>query len=126
MDVSLLTQAGSSFGRRIERRPGVACLPLALFVLALNCAETRAGAATTTTNLGVGATVLPSCLVSTGSSAGTPGSATSECDNFGDGSVTISRDLTSSTPAPAGSRKKAPAGDTGSDEAGVTYVTIIY
>ena len=88
-----------------------------LFAASLGAAP--ASAETRSANLGVTATVQPSCLVSTQS-----GSATTSCSNFGDGSVAIERDRpraeSGSSSAPG---RSATAAQRPND---VTYVTITY
>ena len=94
-------------------RPALGLLVAAQLVAAPALAETRQA------SLGVTATVLPSCVVSTQG-----GSASTFCSNFGDGSVAIERERpraeSSGDPAP---RESAEIPQRPSD---VTYVTITY
>ena len=94
-------------------RPALGLLVASHLVAAPAPAETRQA------SLGVTATVLPSCTVSTRS-----GDASTSCSNLGEGSVAIERDRpraeSSGDPAPRGS---AEIPQRPSD---VTYVTITY
>ena len=94
-------------------RPALGLLVASQLVAAPALAETRQA------SLGVTATVVPSCTVSTRS-----GTASTSCSNFGEGSVAVERDRphadTTSVPARSGSMPNSERpGD-------VTYVTITY
>lgn len=104
-------------GFRSRLRPEWARAALGLLA-ACQLVAAPARAETRQASLGVTATVLPSCTVSTRS-----GDASTSCGNFGDGSVAIERDrprAESSDPAPRESGQiPLRPGD-------VTYVTITY
>ena len=82
-------------------------------------------AETTGGSLGVTATVLPSCLVST-AGAGDARPASVSCSNFGEGSVTIEQDRAGGDSARAPDRSEAPASEDSTKSSDVTYVTISY
>ena len=94
-------------------RPALGLLVAFQLVAAPALAETRQA------SLGVTATVVPSCTVSTRS-----GTASTSCSNFGEGSVAVERDPphaeSSSDPAPRESTAIPPR------PSDVTYVTITY
>jgi hypothetical protein len=94
-------------------RPALGLLVASQLVAAPALAETRQA------SLGVTATVLPSCVVSTQG-----GTASTSCSNFGEGSFGIERDHpraeSSSDPAPRESTQIPPR------PSDVTYVTITY
>ena len=86
---------------------------------------TPAVAETTGGSLGVTATVLPSCLVST-AEAGDARPASVSCSNFGDASVAIEQDQAGTDSARAPDRSPAPPSEDSTKSSDVTYVTISY
>ena len=86
---------------------------------------TPALAETTGGSLGVTATVLPSCLVST-TGAGDAGPASVSCSNFGEGSVAIEQNQAGGDSVRAPDRSGAPASEDSTKSSDVTYVTISY
>ena len=98
---------------------------LGIIIAATLGLTTPAFAETTGGSLGVTATVLPSCLVST-AGAGDAAPAIVSCSNFGEGSVAIEQDQARTESARAPDRSEAPASDDSTKSSDVTYVTISY
>ncbi|HKP33938.1 MAG TPA: hypothetical protein VJT70_04065 [Sphingomicrobium sp.] len=99
-----------------KRRTGLGIIVAASIAYAIPAASEDTGA-----SLSVGATVEPTCLVS---SEGRTASANVSCTSFGDGSFAVqagtSAPIESATPAPAGEQSDT----TGKND--VTYVTVTY
>ncbi len=100
-----------SYLRPERAGPALGLLVAAQLVAAPAFAETRQA------NLGVSATVLPSCTVSTQS-----GAVSTSCSNFGDGSIAIKRDRTAVARPPA--HAASPPNPQRPSE--VIYLTITY
>ena len=98
---------------------------LGIIVAATLGLTTPALAETTGGSLGVTATVLPSCLVSTtGARNARPASVS--CSNFGEGSVAIEQDQADGDSARVPDRSEAPTSEDSTKSSDVTYVTISY
>ena len=98
---------------------------LGIIVAATLGLTSPAQAETTGGSLGVTATVLPSCLVST-AGAGDAGPASVSCSNFCEGSVAIEQDQARRVSVHAPDRSEAPASEDSTKSSDVTYVTISY
>lgn len=98
---------------------------LGIMVAATVGLATPAVAETTGGTLGVTATVLPSCLVST-VGAGDAHPASVSCSNFGEGSVAVQQDQAGEDSVRAPDRSGAPASEDSTKSSDVTYVTISY
>ena len=106
------------FRRSLASRSG------AVLVLAICSLASPAAAEPVGTSLSVGATVMPSCLVSTEDQARSGSGAAVSCSNFGEGSIAIERDPTPSSGSPEPDRTGQATESSARED--IRYITISY